>query len=101
MDELAKVSGEYRTTVDLSGAFKQVPLNDMLTRKLLAVVTPWGYRIPKCLMFGVKCAPAIFNSNMRKLLHACNGRGPVKCAQMVDDVCLSGKNAKEHFENLS
>ena len=101
VDELAKVAGEFRTTVDLEGAFKQVPVDDMLSRKLMAVVTPWGYGIPKCLMFGVKCAPAIFNSNMRKLLHACNGRGPVKCAQMVDDVCLSGKNAKEHFENLA
>ncbi|MEL6806100.1 MAG: hypothetical protein AAFO91_20260, partial [Bacteroidota bacterium] len=88
-DELAKVAGEYRTTVDLQGAFNQVPANDMLIRKLLAVVTPWGYAIPDCLMFGVKTAPAIFNSNMRKLLHACNGKGPVNCAQMVDDVCLS------------
>ena len=99
-DELAKVAGEYRTTVDLQGAFNQVPANDMLIRKLLAVVTPWGYAIPDCLMFGVKTAPAIFNSNMRKLLHACNGKGPVNCAQMVDDVCLSGANAKEHLDNL-
>ena len=101
VEELAKVDGEFRTTVDLSGAFKQVSVQEMLSRKLMAVVTPWGYGIPNCLMFGVKCAPAIFNSNMRKLLHACNGRGPVKCAQMVDDVCLSGKSPKEHFENLA
>ncbi|MEL7079743.1 MAG: reverse transcriptase domain-containing protein, partial [Cyanobacteria bacterium J06582_2] len=84
----------------MSGAFNQVPVNEMFSRKILAVVTPWGYAIPNSLMFGVKTAPAIFNSNMRKLLHACNGKGPVKCAQMVDDVCLSGANAKEHFENL-
>ena len=57
--------------------------------------------MPKTLMFGVKTAPAIFNSYMRKLLHACNGRGPVQCAQMVDDLCLSGDNFREHFENLA
>ena len=100
-DELAKVAGEYRTCIDLSGAFQQIPVDDLFSRKILAVVTPWGYAIPKTLMFGVKTAPAIFNSNMRKLIHACNGKGPVKCAQMVDDVCLSGANAKEHFDNLA
>ena len=100
-DELAKVAGEYRTCIDLSGAFKQIPVDDLFSRKLLAVVTPWGYGLPKTLMFGVKTAPAIFNSHMRKLIHACNGKGPVKCAQMVDDVCLSGANPKEHFDNLA
>ena len=82
-DELAKVAGEYRTCLDLSGAFKQIPIDDMVSRKLLAVVTPRGYAIPKTLMFGVKTSPAIFNANMRKLIHSCNGKGPVKCAQMV------------------
>ena len=67
----------------------------------MAVVTPRGFAIPRTLMFGVKTAPAIFNSEMRKLLHACNGEGPIKCAQMVDDVCLSGASPKEHFDNLA
>ena len=77
-DELAKCAGEYRTCVDLEGAFQQMSVDDELSRKLLAVVTPWGYAIPKVLMYGVKTAPAIFNSSMRRLLHACNGGGPVK-----------------------
>ena len=81
--------------------FKQIPIYELFSRKLLAVVTPCGYGLPKTLQFGVKTAPAIFNSQMRKLIHACNGRGPLKCAQMVDDVCLSGANPKEHFENLA
>ena len=100
-DELAKVAGQYRTCIDLSGAFKQIPAHDWLTRLLMAVVTPRGFAIPRTLMFGVKTAPAIFNSEMRKLLHACNGKGPIKCAQMVDDVCLSGASPKEHFDNLA
>ena len=100
-EELAKVAGEYRSCVDLSGAFKQVVLTDQFSRKILAVVTPRGYAIPNRLMFGVKTAPAIFNANMRKLMHSCNGQGPIKAAQMVDDVCLSGDNPYEHFSNLA
>ena len=53
-DELAKVAGEYRTCIDLSGAFKQIPVDDMFSRKILAVVTDRGYAIPRTLMFGVK-----------------------------------------------
>ena len=100
-EELAKVAGEYRTCIDLSGAYKQIILTDQFSRRILAVVTPRGYAIPNRLMFGVKTAPAIFNANMRKLLHSCNGKGPIKCAQMVDDICLSGDSPKEHFDNLA
>ena len=52
-------------------------------------------------MYGVKTAPALFNAAMRRLLHSCNGGGPLTCAQMVDDICLSGKSPREHFENLA
>ena len=91
-DELAKCAGEFRSCIDLSGAYKQIWLDDLFSRRILAVVTPRGYAIPNKLMFGVKTAPAIFNANMRKLLHSCNGKGPIKCAQMVYDICLSGKS---------
>ena len=87
-DEFAKCAGEYRTCVDLEGAFQQMSVEDMLSRLLLAVVTPWGYGIPKVLMYGVKTAPALFNAAMRRLLHSCNGGGPLTCAQMVDDLSL-------------
>ena len=95
------MAGEFRSCVDLKGAYKQVVLTDEFSRKILAVVTPRGYAIPNRLMFGVKTAPAIFNANMRKLIHSCNGRGPIKAAQMVDDVCLTGKSPSEHFDNLA
>ncbi|MCP4238590.1 MAG: RNA-directed DNA polymerase, partial [Aestuariibacter sp.] len=100
-EELNKLAGEFRSCVDLKGAYKQVVLTDEFSRKILAVVTPRGYAIPNRLMFGVKTAPAIFNANMRKLIHSCNGRGPIKAAQMVDDVCLTGKSPSEHFDNLA
>ena len=87
--------------MDLEGAYKQVVLTDEFSRKILAVVTPRGFAIPNRLMFGVKTAPAIFNANMSILIHSCNGRGPIKATQIVDDVCLSGKSPYEHFSNLA
>merc|ERR1711954_441457 len=94
-------AGEFRSCIDLSGAYKQIWLTDFFSHRILAVVTPRGYAIPNKLMFGVKTAPAIFNANMRKLLHSFNGKGPVQCAQMVDDIWVSGKSSQEHFDNLA
>ena len=56
-DEFTKVKGQYRTCIDLSGAYKQIPVYDLFSRKIMAVVTPWGYCLPKTLQFGVKTAP--------------------------------------------
>ena len=37
---------------------------------------------------------------MAKLIHGQDGRGPVKAAVLVDDVCLTGETPQEHFANL-
>ena len=37
---------------------------------------------------------------MQKLIHGFGGRGSVNAACMVDDVYITGKSAREHFENL-
>ena len=52
------------------------------------------------MQFGIKTAPAIWNANMQKLIHGFGGRGSVDAACMVDDVCVTGRSAKEHLENL-
>ena len=72
-EELNKFAGEYCMCIDLKGAYKQVVLTDGFSHRILAVVTPRGYAIPNRMMFGVKTAPAIFNNNMQKLMHSCNG----------------------------
>ena len=54
----------------------------------------------KRMQFGIKTAPAIWNTNMQKLILSFMGRGPVKAACMVDDVCITGDTPKEHFDNL-
>ena len=56
--------------------------------------------MPKRMQFGIKTAPAIWNQNMQRLIHGFGGRGSVAAACLVDDVCVTGKSAKEHLENL-
>ncbi|CAL4062757.1 unnamed protein product, partial [Meganyctiphanes norvegica] len=68
-EELDKLKGEYRSCIDLKGAFKQIPVTPGFSQKVLAVVTPRGYAVPTRMQFGIKTAPAIWNSNMRKLIH--------------------------------
>ena len=56
--------------------------------------------MPKRMQFGIKTAPAIWNTHMQKLIHSFDGRGPVKAACVVDDVCVTGDTPQEHFDNL-
>ena len=100
-EQLDKLRGEFRTCVDLSGAFKQVPVPPGFSQKVLAVVTSRGYAVPTMMPFGVKTAPGIWNSNMNKLIHGMDGKSPIpSTACIVDDVCLTGASPQEHFDNL-
>ena len=85
--------------IDLQGTFKQIPVTPGFLQKILAIVTPRGYAIPTRMQFGIKTAPFIWNSNMQKLIHGIDGRGPVEAACMVDDVCITGNNPAEFFQN--
>ena len=101
MDEqFNKLKGQYRSCIELPGAFKQIKMTPGFSEKICAIVTPRGYYVPKRMQFGIKTAPAIWNTNMQKLIHGYGGRGPVKAACVVDDVCVTGDSPSEHFENL-
>ena len=99
-EQLDKLKGQYRSCIDLKGAFKQIAVTPGFSQKILAIVTPRGYAVPTRMQFGIKTAPAIWNSNMQRLIHGMDGRGPVSAACMVDDVCVTGQTPQEHFENL-
>ena len=99
-EQFDKLKGQYRTCIDLSRAFKQIKMTPGFSQRICAIVTPRGYYVPKRMQFGIKTAPAIWNTNMQKLIHGFNGAGPVKAACVVDDVCITGDTPKEHFENL-
>ena len=95
-----KLKGKYRTVIDLSHAFKQIRMKKGFSLKICAIVTPRGYWMPKRMQYGIKIAPAIWNSNMSKIIHDFRSRGPVKAACVVDDVCITGDTPEEHFSNL-
>ena len=99
-EELDKLCGEYRTCIDLKGAFKQIMVTPGFSQKILAIVTPRGYAIPQRMQFGIKTAPGIWNANMQRLIHGQDGKEPVKAAVIVDDVCVTGDSPEEHFANL-
>ena len=90
-EQLDKLKGEYRSCIDLKGAFKQIPVTPGFSQKMLAIVTPRGYVVPTRMQFGIKTVPSIWNSNMNKLIHGMDGRGPVSAACMGDDVCVKGQ----------
>ena len=99
-EQLDKIKGQFRTCIDLKGAFKQIPITPVFSQKILAIVTPRGYAMPTRMQFGIKTAPAIWNSNMQKVIHGMDGRGPIDAACLVDDVCITGNSPKQHFDNL-
>ena len=99
-DKIDKLRGQYRTCIDLTGAFKQIPVTPGFSQKILAIVTKRGYAVPNRMMFGIKTAPSIWNTNMQRLIHGHNGNTPVKAAVVVDDVCVTGDSPQEHFDNL-
>ena len=100
-EQLEKLRGEMYTVLDMSGAFNQIAV-DTETGELLTVATPEGYAQPTRLPFGIKTAPKIFQSNMDKLIHGMEGKSPIpNTACIVDDICVTGATAQEHFNNLN
>ena len=100
-EQMDKLKGDMYSVLDMSGAFNQFVLHPE-TATLLTVVTPEGYARPTRLPFGIKTAPKIFQSNMDKLLHGMDGKGPVpSTACIVDDICITGATPAEHFSNLT
>ena len=100
-EQLEKLRGEMYTVLDMSGAFNQIAV-DTETGELLTVATPEGYAQPTRLPFGIKTAPKIFQSNMDKLIHGMDGKSPIpNTACIVDDICVTGATAQEHFNNLN
>ena len=51
-EQLDKLRGEYRSCIDLKGAFKQIPVTPGLSQNILTVVTPRGYFAPTRMQFG-------------------------------------------------
>ena len=95
-DLLATLNGGQRfTKLDLSMAYQQLRLTDS-SAEILTLNTHKGLFRPKRLMFGVHSAGAIFQREIEKRLS-----GIPFTVVRVDDILISGRNDREHLDNVS
>ena len=87
--------GEKFTKLDLSRPYQQLLLSPK-SRELLTINTHKGLFQPIYLQFSVHSASGIFQRELENRLAAIPF---VKVRS--DDILISGKNDKEHFENMS
>ena len=86
--------GYYFTKIDLADAYNQVKLSPESQRRL-ALSTHRGVLLQTRLPFGISSAPGYFQEIMDRL--TCDLKG---VAVYLDDILVSGANAKEHVDNL-
>ncbi|XP_072376794.1 uncharacterized protein [Diabrotica undecimpunctata] len=86
--------GQKYSKLDFLNAYNQLVLDDT-TSELLSWSTPLGiYRI-KRLPYGTKPACSIFQNVIEKVLQGCRST-----VNFLDDVVVTGKDDREHLENL-
>lgn len=80
--------------IDISSAYHHVEL-DPESRDITTFMTPLGLMRYKRLMFGVNCAPEIFQRIMEEMLAGCPG-----VVVFIDDIGVTGKDVEEHDQRL-
>lgn len=89
---------EYATffsKLDVEQAFHQVEISED-SREITTFITKRGLFRYKRLMFGINCAPEIFQKIMEQILNGCDGT-----LNASDDIIVYGKTKKEHDERLN
>lgn len=86
--------GEYFSVLDLEGAYAQLLLDEK-SRPLTTVNTPLGLYMFNRLPFGVKTAPAIFQSTMDRILNGLTG-----VSVYFDDIIVRSRTIEEGYERL-
>ncbi|XP_044762211.1 uncharacterized protein K02A2.6-like [Coccinella septempunctata] len=80
--------------LDIKNAFHQVEISES-SRFITTFITRKGLFRYKRLMFGINCAPEIFQKIMEKILINCLGT-----INFIDDIIVSGEDENQHDENL-
>lgn len=78
------------TTLDIKQAFHQVELTEEC-RDVTTFITNWGLFRYKRLLFGVNCAPELFQNLMESILAECKNT-----VVFIDDIVIFGSTEEEH-----
>lgn len=80
--------------LDIKNAFHQLEISEN-SRHITTFISKKGLLRYKRLMFGLTCAPEMFQKTMEKILITCKG-----VVVFIDDIVIFGKDEIEHEENL-
>ncbi|XP_046973981.1 uncharacterized protein K02A2.6-like [Vanessa cardui] len=97
MDELLPNfrQAKYFSRLDIKNAFHQLEIDES-SRYITTFSTSKGLFRYKRLMFGVSCAPEMFQKVLERLLLGCEGT-----ANFIDDIIIYGSDEQEHNRRLN
>lgn len=97
MDELLPNfrHSKYFSRLDIKNAFHQLEIDES-SRYITTFSTSKGLFRYKRLMFGVSCAPEMFQKVLEKILLGCVGT-----ANFIDDIIIYGSDGYEHDKRLN
>nr|XP_026493651.1 uncharacterized protein K02A2.6-like [Vanessa tameamea] len=85
---------KFFSKLDIKDAFHQLELHPD-SRHITTFITGKGLYRYKRLMFGISCAPEIFQKILERILLGCEGT-----INFIDDILVYGKDLKEHDRRL-
>lgn len=86
---------KYFTKLDVKDAFHQIEIHPD-SRHITTFITHRGLLRYKRLMFGISCAPEIFQKTLERMLVGYEG-----VINYIDDILVYGKDLEEHNERLN
>lgn len=97
MDDLFARLGKavYFSQLDLKNGFHQCELH-LDSRSITTFISPWGMFRYKRLVFGINCAPELFQKILEQILSECENT-----INYIDDIIIFGRTEKEHDNALT
>lgn len=89
------VGGRIFSKLYICNAFHQVEISKE-SRYITTFITNKGLFQYTRLMFGISCAPEIFQKLLEQILAGCNG-----CMNFIDDIIVYGATQEEHDNRLN
>ncbi|XP_055591293.1 uncharacterized protein K02A2.6-like [Uranotaenia lowii] len=83
-------TAKYFSRLDIKDAFHQVELDES-SRSITTFITHLGMFRYKRLMFGISCAPEMYQKILEQLLASCDN-----CINYIDDIVVHGADEDEH-----